>query len=126
MDPPTPENYEHFLEVFLRSQLGIIVAKGIPQGTLGQYVAQKNELAAAMGSTPDGKTMLLCCADRAEFVRRFARPFNAEFGAVPRLKMALARPNGDGIMMNSATSEHTIVIPRKRIAELIARTAPGC
>jgi hypothetical protein len=59
----TPENYEHFLQAFLSSQLGVILT-GIPQGVSGQYVAGKNELTAAMGRTPDGKRMLLACADR--------------------------------------------------------------
>jgi len=34
----TPESYGHFLQVFLDSQLGVIV-QGIPQGRSGQYVA---------------------------------------------------------------------------------------
>jgi hypothetical protein len=124
IEQDTPENYEHFLQVFLRSQIGIIV-KGIPQGSSGQYVAKKNELTAAMASTPDGKRMLLACADRAAFVQRFTQPFNAELGAAPLLKMALANPNCEGIMINSATSEHRILIPRKCIADLIARAAVG-
>ncbi|HKW35302.1 MAG TPA: SseB family protein [Candidatus Acidoferrum sp.] len=116
----TRENYEHFLQVFLGSQLGVIL-QGIPQGASGQVVVGKNELSAAMSSTPDGKRMLLACADRAVFVQRFKRPFNAEMGAVALLKMALANPRCEGIMINSAASEHTILIPRVRVAELIAR-----
>jgi hypothetical protein len=54
----TPTNYEHFLQVFLRSELGVIV-KGIPQGHSGQYVGGKNELTVAMSGTPDGKKMIL-------------------------------------------------------------------
>ena len=68
IEQDTRENYEYFLQVFLGSQLGVIL-KGIPQGFSGQHVAGKNELTAAMGSTPDGKKMLLACADRATFVQ---------------------------------------------------------
>lgn len=60
---------------------------------------------------------------RPKEVQRFTQPFNAEVGAAALLKMALANPNCEGIMINSATSEHRILVPRKRIAELIARTA---
>jgi len=116
----TPENYEHFLRVFLGSQLGVIL-KGIPQGTSGQYVAGKDELTVAMSSTPNGKKMVLACADRAAFVQRFAQPFNAEVGATALLKIAWSNPDCEGIMVNSAASEHRILIPREHIAELIAR-----
>lgn len=80
IEQDTRENYEHFLQVFLGSQLGVIL-KGIPHGISGQYVAGNCELTAAMGSTPDGKKMLLACADRAIFVQRFPQAFNAEVDA---------------------------------------------
>jgi hypothetical protein len=121
IEQDTRENYEHFLHFFLGSQLGVIL-QGIPQGVSGQVVAGKNELSAAMGSTPDGKRMLLACADRAVFLQRFKRPFNAEIGAVALLKMVLANPQCEGIMINSAVSEHTILIPHGRVTQLIART----
>ena len=118
MEQNTPENYEHFLQVFLGSQLGIILT-GIPQGNSGQYVAGNNELTAAMGSTPDGKKMLLACADHTTFVQHFAQAFNAEVGAVALMKMALANPDCKGIMVNSATGEHRVLILRDRIVKLI-------
>jgi hypothetical protein len=49
-------------------------------------------------------------------------PFNAEIGALALLNMAMANPECDGITVNSAASEHTVVIPRTRIAALIAKT----
>jgi len=116
----TAENYEHFLRVFLGSQLGVVM-KGIPPGS-AEYIPGKNELAAAVGVTPDGKKMLLACADRSIFVQRFGGPFNAETDAAAVLKLALVTPDCEGILINSAASEHTIVIPRARIDELLART----
>jgi hypothetical protein len=115
------EDYEHFLRVFLGSQLGVIL-RGIPPGSSDEHIPGKNELAPAVGITPDGKRMLLACADRAIFVQRFGGPFNAEMDAVALLKTALADPDCEGIMINSAASEHTIVILRDRIVELLART----
>jgi len=116
----TRETYEQFLGVFLNSQLGVIV-QGAPEVASGQYVAGKNELGVAMSIAPDGKRMLLACADRTIFARRFKQPFNAEVGAAALLKIAWSNPDCEGIMVNSAASEHRIVIPRKDIAELIAR-----
>lgn len=114
------ENYDNFLRAFLSSQLGVILT-GLPQGISGKYVAGKDELSAAMSHTPDGKKMLLACADRAVFVQRFNRPFNAEIGAVALLKMAWANPGCEGVMVNSAASEHSVVIPRNHIAALLAK-----
>jgi hypothetical protein len=118
----TPENYETFLRVFLGSQLGLILT-GNRQEVSEQYVAGKNELHAAMSTAPDGKKTLLACADRGIFVQRFKQPFNAEMGAVGLLKMAWANPDCEGIMVNSAASEHRVVIPRNHIAALIAKSS---
>lgn len=116
----TPGNYAQFIRIFMDSRLGIIV-QGIPPGASGEYTAGKNnEMSAALGIAPDGKRMLLACADRAVFVQRFKRPFNAEIDAVSLLKMAVANPGCEGVMINSAASEHTVTILRKQIPELIA------
>jgi hypothetical protein len=118
LEQSTPENYEQFLRVFLGSQLGVIL-KDIPGSHSGQYVAGKNARTAAVGITPDGKRMLLACADRAIFVQRFQQPFNEEMGAVALLKTVLANPQCEGIMINSAVSEHSIGIPRHQIQDLL-------
>lgn len=116
----TRENYQQFLRVFLDSRLGVIV-QGIPQGTSGQHLAGKNELTVAMSIAPDGKKTVLACAERAIFVQRFPQSFNGEVDAAALLKIAWSNPDCEGIMVNSATSEHRIVIPRIDIAELIAK-----
>ena len=116
----TRENYQQFLRVFLDSRLGVIV-QGIPQGASGQYVAGKNELTVAMSVAPDGKRTVLACADRGIFVQRFPQSFNAEVDAATLLKIVWSNPDCEGIMVNSAASEHRIVIPRRDIAELIAK-----
>ena len=118
----TRKNYQQFLQVFLDSRLGVIV-QGIPQGTSGQYVAGKNELTAAMSIAPDGKKTVLACADRAIFVQRLPQSFNWEIDAATLLKIAWSNPDCEGIMVNSAESEHRIVIPRRDIAELMAKRA---
>ncbi len=120
VEQASPENYESFLRVFLGSQLGVILT-GVPQGVSGKYVTGQNELNAAMSHPPDGKKMLLACADRAVVVQRFKQPFNAEVGAVTLLKMAWANSDCEGVMVNSAATEHRVVIPRNHIAALIAR-----
>jgi|SRR5215469_10060960 len=116
----TRENYEQFLRVFVGCRLGVIV-HGVPQGASGQYVAGKNELTVAMSIAPDGKKTVLACADRAIFVQRFRQPFNAEVDAATLLQIAMSSPDCEGIMVNSAASEHRVVIPRNHIEGLIAK-----
>jgi hypothetical protein len=115
----TPENYAHFIRLFMQSRLGIIV-QGVPAGASGEHTAGRNQVSAALGVAPDGKKMLLACADRAVFVERFNRPFNAEVDAASLLKIALANPGCEGVMINSAASEHTVTILRTQIPKLIA------
>jgi hypothetical protein len=116
----TPENYEQFLRVFVGSRLGVIV-QGVPQGASGQYIAGKNELTVAMSIAPDGKKTVLACADRAIFVQRFPQAFNGEVDAAALLKIAWSNPDCEGIMVNSAASQHRVVIPRNHIEMLIAK-----
>lgn len=117
----TRENYEQFLRVFLASRLGVIV-QGIPAHASGQYTAGKNELTVAMSIAPDGKKTVLACAERAIFVQRYPQPFNAEVDAATLLNIAWLNPECEGIMVNSAASEHRIVIPRTDVERLIARS----
>jgi hypothetical protein len=114
----TPEHYADFIRVFMDSRLGIIV-QGVPAGAKGEFTAGQNQVSAALGMTPDGKKMLLACAGRAVFVQRFNRPFNAEIDAPSLLTMALANPSCEGVMINSAASEHTVTILRAQIPELM-------
>jgi hypothetical protein len=69
--------------------------------------------------------LLLACADRATFVQRFPQAFNAEVDTAALMKMALANPDCEGIMVNSATSEHRILILRDRIVKLIDASGKG-
>jgi len=114
----TRARYEEFIRVFLVSKMGVI-ASG-PQREPGTYKAGKDEFGVAIGGTPDGRKMVLACADRAVFVQRYSRPFNAEVDALALLNIAIANPDCEGILINSATSEHSIVIERARVAALLS------
>jgi hypothetical protein len=73
-----------------------------------------------VSTTPEGKKTILACSDLATYVQRFTVPFNAEMGAIELLEAALSIPSCEGITVNSAVSEHSIFIPRERIAKLLA------
>jgi hypothetical protein len=63
--------------------------------------------------------MLLACADRAAFARKFHQRFNAEMCGRELLSMALKLPECEGVLLNSAASSHSILIPREDIAGLL-------
>lgn len=113
------EDYERFYEELLRAQLGVI-ATGVPEGVTGAYRAGEDEVGLGRATTPDGRTMVLACADRAVFVQRFHKRFNAEMGARQLLAVALADPDCEGVLINSAASEHSVPIPRALCEELLA------
>lgn len=117
----SPETYLRFIQTFLASRVGIIV-KGASTVVANGYETGREKLSAALGTTPDGRRMALACADRAVFLQRFNRPFNAEIDGISLLKMALADPQCSGIMINSAASEHTAVILREQIPQILAKT----
>src|SRR5688572_17712435 len=87
----TTENYDRFLAVFMGSSLGVIVT-GLPAGASGVITVKGNGVGCAKGLTPDGRVMLLACADRAVFVTRFDRTFNAELDAATLMNVLLASP----------------------------------
>jgi hypothetical protein len=63
--------------------------------------------------------MLLACADRAAFVRKFHQLFNAEMRGRDLLTMVLKLPDCEGVLVNSAASFHSVVILRAEIDGLL-------
>jgi hypothetical protein len=128
----TDENYQRFLRAFLCSQLGVIGVEVGAGGTPavissrvpGRYVMGKGE-GLAVSTTPDGRKTILACADRATYVQHFDHQFNGEIDAIELLKAAWKTPDCEGIRINSAASEHSIVIPRERIGKLIEGETQG-
>ncbi|MCA9679155.1 MAG: SseB family protein [Kofleriaceae bacterium] len=118
----TPALYARFLEVFARSRLGVIV-HGLAAGADGTVMVLRGEARCAMIKHPDGRGMVLACSDREVFVTRFDRPFNAELDAAELMKVALHNPDCAGILINNATSEHSIVVERATIERLVAAAA---
>lgn len=117
---PTPEHWRAFHAAFLRSRLGV-VASGIPPEAGGAYrVAAGDHVGLARAATPDGRVMLLACADRETFIQRFHARFNAEMLGRELAVTALANPDCQGILVNSAASFESLAIDRAQLAALLA------
>lgn len=133
--PPTPlsdlitraledasgEHMRAFHDAFLRSRVGV-VASGLPDDADGVYrTTAADRVGLARMATPDGRVMLLACADREVFIRRFHDRFNAEVVGRELAAVALANPDCAGILVNSAASFHSIAIDREQLAALLAQ-----
>jgi hypothetical protein len=72
-----PATYQRFLDIFLQSRLGII-ANGLPPLPPGtEYQVRGGSVTCGRTELPEGRIMLLACADLPVFVTRFDRSFNA-------------------------------------------------
>ena len=68
--------------------------------------------------------MALAFADPAVFVRRFGRRFNAEMAGEALLATIVLNPECEGILVNSALAEISVVIDRMA-AESLAHPTSG-
>jgi hypothetical protein len=119
----TAQSFAQFLDGFRGSMLGV-VAVGIPEVVSrigGKFVSSAKE-AVSIGLTDHagGKSMALAFADPAAFALKFGRPFNAEIAGDALLDTVLLNPKCEGLLVNSALAEVSIVIDRAT-AESITR-----
>jgi hypothetical protein len=112
-----------FHRAFLASRVGVI-ASGLPEG--GEPGESRSAAGSPVGlaraATPDGRVMVLACADRDAFVQKFHARFNVEMLGSELAAMALRLPDCEGILVNSAAGFHSIAIPRAQLAELLGQT----
>lgn len=117
---PTGNDYAAFLELFCRSQVGVM-AVGAPEGTGGTVVStDENPLALGLTDHVGGRRMVLAFADPIAFARVFGLRFNAEMRGLDVLRTALHNPDCQGVLVNSARAEASIVIERETAASLVA------
>lgn len=121
LEAPSAETWAAFHDAFLRSPVGVI-ASGTPGGT-GTPGTAEGPVTLARTATPDGRMMVLACADRDAFVRRFHARFNREVLGRELARAVLAMPECQGILINSAASAHSLAIDRAQIPALLQR--PG-
>ncbi|MEK6325869.1 MAG: tetratricopeptide repeat protein [Acidobacteriota bacterium] len=115
----SPEALAAFHDAFLNSMVGVTVA-GVPSSADSAYeVSSQDNVQIALAGTPDGRRMILACADRIAFSRNFHNRFNAEMRGCDVLAMVLKLPGCDGVLVNSAGSFHSVTIPREEIARLL-------
>src|SRR5260221_7191397 len=78
---PTYAKWEALMSELSSARLGV-VATGAPPGASGTYQARRDEVGLSKTRTPDGRLLILACADPTVFRQRFpTQPFNADMDA---------------------------------------------
>jgi len=104
--------YEAFLRAFARSRVGVI-AIGAPPGTVGDHrTTADHPVGLGLTGHADGGPMILTFADPKVFAERFGQPFNADMNGGDVIETCLADPACEGILVNSAAAQVSIVIAR--------------
>ena len=115
----TPKKWARFFDALLVARLGVVVT-GAPE-IPGPHVAGKNEMSVCVTETPDGRVMILACADPQVYAGRYPNQgFNADMDAPSVFRTVLANPDCRGLRVNSATGEHSLVVDRAKVEELAA------
>jgi hypothetical protein len=114
----TSVRWTRFFDALLAARLGVVIVGDLPAGT---HVVGSNEAALATTKTPEGRVMVLACADPPVFARRYPeQPFNGDMDVPSVFRTVLASLDCQGLLINSAISEHSLPIDRAKIKELVA------
>lgn len=121
-DTRSPESYERFLALFRASVIGIVADGAVVQDAHGRSVAGNN-FGAGNTTYGDGRSRVLACADPEAFLRNFGPRFNAGVAGEVLLRMAASDAECEGILVNSATQEISLIISRATAQSLVSRPA---
>ncbi|MFI5926584.1 SseB family protein [Micromonospora sp. NPDC051543] len=122
----TPESYERFLRLFRSSTVGIVATGVDAHGAQVQFA--DGNLGAGSTTHGDGRTRLLAYADPEAALRNFGPRFNAGVSGEVLLQMAATDPDCEGVLVNSAIYEISLVISKSAAESLLTPTttrAPG-
>jgi hypothetical protein len=120
-DSRSPESYQRFLALFRASVIGIAARGAVTRDAQGQTVA--NGLGAGKTTYGDGRQRLLAFADPEAFLRNFGPQFNGGVAGEVLLRMAAGDPDCEGILVNSATREISLIISKTTAQSLISGSA---
>jgi hypothetical protein len=114
----TPESYERFLALFRGSTVGIVAVGTPASDSRGRFIADGG-IGAGRTTHGDGRPRILAYADPEVALRNFGPRFNAGLSGEVLLQMAANDPDCDGILVNSATSEISLVIGKPTAQSLL-------
>ena len=117
------DSFQRFLGLFRSSMIGFVaVGPSSVGGQEGAFVAD-GRIAAGRTTHGDGSSRILAFADPEAALLRFGSCFNAGIQGEVLLRMAAGDPECDGILVNSALTESSVVISKQTALRLFAE--PG-
>ncbi|GAB3835381.1 hypothetical protein ACFPIJ_51005 [Dactylosporangium cerinum] len=119
----SPESYERFLALFRAGTVGI-VAIGTPETDASGRLVTGSNLGAGRTTYGDGKARILTFADPETALRNFGPRFNAGLSGADVLQMVATNADCDGILVNSATEEISLVISKSTAQSLVETEPP--
>ena len=113
------QSYDRFVELFRRSVVGIMV-DGLPDVADEQQEGEQQqeeviadgEMSARSTTHGDGLSRILAYADPEVFLVNYGPRFNAGVPGEILLGMAASDPECEGVLVNSATQEVSLVIAK--------------
>jgi len=117
----SPESYERFLGLFRASVIGIVSVGAVRQDARGRLVAGNN-CSVRKTTHGDGRSRLLAYADPEAALRNFGPRFNAGIAGEVLLRMVASDAECEGILVNSATQEISLVISRPTAQSLVSQS----
>lgn len=117
----TPDSYDRFLALFRASTIGI-VAVGTPMQDSQSQIRADGSLGAGRTTYGDGRPRILAYADPEAALRNFGPRFNAGLSGEVLLQMAAVDSESEGILINSATREISLIIEKSTAWSLLHAT----
>ncbi|SCL19753.1 hypothetical protein GA0074692_0696 [Micromonospora pallida] len=117
-----PESYERFLSLFRTSTVGIVATGAPVHATDGHFIADGN-LGAGRTTHGDGRPRVLAYADPEAALRNFGPRFNAGVSGEVLLQIAATDPECEGILVNSAIREISLIIGKPTAQSPLAPAA---
>lgn len=113
-----------FHQAFRTARVGMVVPD-LPAAPAGTAM-DGGGMQMPLYGTPNGLSVVRACADPEVFARRYDPSINALMIGEAVLEMTLKVGSvAAGVLVASAASEHSILIPNARIAELLGARADG-
>ncbi len=108
---PANETYDRFVAMFRTSTIGVVAAGMTKPDADGRLITAEG---FGVGRTTfnDGRERIMAFADPEVFLRRFGPRFNAGVPGEVLLRMAADDPECEGILVNSALEEVSIIISK--------------
>ena len=105
------DSYDRFVALFRASVVGIAI-EGMPVPDEQGRLVSDGEISAHMTTHGDGRSRIVAYADPEVFLANFGPRFNAGVPGEVLLGMAASDPGCEGVLVNSATREISLVIAK--------------